>query len=173
MKRYKILTLLVLLGGVAGIAYVAMSAEKFYESKGNSIDEAIPFEYNFSFNGDPLGHFEEWCEENNGLWYPKGTDCDYLTEEAGKKAKVDLDDRKNTPVGGKKALAICQTVDIPCPENPEFEGKYSLHDGRTFIHQYKSDEHYTFYFDENDIGLFYKICVENKDECTEYKKIVN
>lgn len=140
------------------------------------VDQKIPFElltfeHSFSFNGDPLGHIEEWCEDNNGLWFPRTDSCKYLTEEAGRKAKADFKDRENPPVGGKKALAICQKVDIPCPENPEFEGHYSLHDGRTVIHQYKYDEHYVFYFDEIDKELFYKLCIEDKDECTEYKKI--
>ncbi len=139
-------------------------------------DPKIPFEYlkfehSFSTSGDSLGHWEEWCEDNNGLWFPRNNDCKYLTEESGKKAKADLDDRKNTKVGGKKALAICEIVDIPCPENPEFEGHYSLSSGRTYIHQYKSDEHYTFYFDEIDKELFYRICLMDADECTEYKKI--
>ena len=133
--------------------------------------EHLTFEYGFSWGDDPLGNLEEWCEDNNGLWFPKNTSCKYLTDEAGEKAKADLDDRRNPPVGGKIALAICQTVDIPCPEDPEFEGHYKLYSGRTYIHQYKSGEHYTFYFDQIDKELFYKLCIEKNTECTEYKKI--
>jgi hypothetical protein len=140
------------------------------------VDQKIPFElltfeHGFSWNGDPLGNIEEWCDDNNGLWFPKNTSCKYLTDEAGRKATADLDDKENPPVGGKKALAICQTVDIPCPDDPEFDGHYNLQSGRTFIHQYKFDEHYTFYFDEIDKELFYRICVIDTDECTQYKKI--
>ncbi len=133
--------------------------------------ELLTFEHSFSTNDDSLGNWEEWCDDNNGLWFPRTDSCKYLTDEAGEKAKADLDDRKNTPVGGKKALAICQTVDIPCPENPEFKGHYSLSSGKTFVNQYKSGDRYTFYFNENDMELFYKICIEKDDECTEYKKI--
>jgi len=41
MKWYGILAFLILIGGLAGVVYLGMNTEKFYENKGNSIEETI------------------------------------------------------------------------------------------------------------------------------------
>lgn len=149
--------------------YEDVTYQRIFDEKVIECTILTPFEWGFAFGEDPLGHYAEWCLDNNGFWNPKTIDCDFITEEAGQKANADLDARGTVKVGGIKAQIICEIVDIPCPKDVEFTGAYLLYFGKTYIHQWKQQTHFTFYFDEDDPTFYYKVCDDTTYDCSEYE----
>jgi len=122
--------------------------------------EHLKFQYTLSPSDDSLGHYEEWCEDNNGLWFPRNNDCKYLTEEAGEKAKTDLESRETIKVSGSVAQRICEIINFSCPENPEFDGSYNLSSGKTHVNLYNQGTQFTFRLIDDTFS--YKISTESK-----------
>lgn len=139
----------------------------------------VRYDYSHSFSDDPSGKLKEWCIENNGNWDIDDVQCGFTNKVQSMKADTDLESRTNGKVTGLHAKAICNIVQIPCPDNPEFNGSYSMNLARTYVTQYKYQVQYTFYFDDDDLDkLAYRICDTEHydkydDDCQWQKVYVN
>ncbi len=127
----------------------------------------VPFEYlkfvwGYGTNEDPLGEIKKWCEDNRGLWFPNNNDCKFIHDIDAKKAKADLESRENIKVTGNVANRICEIINFPCLEPPEFNGGYSLWSGKTFVNLYNQGMQYHFRLINDTMS--YKICTEDKCE---------
>lgn len=122
--------------------------------------ERITFQWSYGASDDPLGEIEEWCEDNGGLWFPNNNDCKFIHNIDAKKAKADLESRKNIKVSGSTAQRICEIINFPCLEPPEFNGKRSLSSDTTFVNLFNQGTKYNFRLINDTFS--YKISTESK-----------
>lgn len=81
-----------------------------------------------AFPEDLLGNYQKWCEGNNGVWYDDRR-CGFINEDEQRDAYIALEELQKKKMGGKYGEAICTILQIPCPENTEFIGDYSMTTG--------------------------------------------
>lgn len=109
-----------------------------------------------------------WCLDNDGAWDGEDSFCGFKTQVQSMKANANLDDIRDGPdnLPDKYNQAICDIMEIKCPDNPDFNASYSMELGRTYVNQYKYETQYTFYYDYTDPNdLTYRICeTENSDK---------
>lgn len=74
---------------------------------------------------------KNWCTSNNGVWF-ETTECKWKNKEDRRNAFDNYKLNEVTVISDKLANQICDTMDIPCPENVTFEGYRLLKTGEIF-----------------------------------------
>ena len=74
---------------------------------------------------------KKWCVENNGTWF-EPDECRWTDRQEHYDASDNYILNEAAVISGKLANQICDTMNMPCPENVTFKGDHLLKTGEIF-----------------------------------------
>ncbi len=130
MKNSRVAIIMMIAGVTTGLAYTITSLDS------NSI-ETQPTEWAgstvLSIDADDWDaeFTKKWCVENNGVWF-EPNECKWADRQEHYDAWDNYKLNESAVISGKLANQICDTMDMPCPENVTFKGSQLLKTGEIF-----------------------------------------
>lgn len=112
---------------IAGLTYLATTFEDNPFEMQSTEWEGI---HTLSDDADEwdIKFHKEWCVSNNGVWF-EPNECRWDDEQERRVALGNLKFQEIVEISGRFANQICDTMDIPCPENVTFEGVQDIKTG--------------------------------------------
>lgn len=113
-------------GAIAGLTYVTTMYEDNLEAQSaewagihGPLTGADEWDIEFHKN---------WCTSNNGVWF-ETTECKWKDVQDRRNAFDNYKLTQAVVISGELAEQICDTMEIPCPENVTFDGSQTIKTG--------------------------------------------
>ena len=109
-----------------------------------------------TFPSDKYGHYQTWCESNQGAWFENTIECKFEYEKDHTNAMLDLNYIQNEKytMPEKYVLPMCHLLEITCIDGLQFQGYFDFY-----------TNYLTYDYDSNKVDFSFRLM----DDVLEYK----
>ncbi|MCH9659236.1 beta-lactamase family protein [archaeon] len=127
--------LLITSAGLSAVIIIVILLIAFTQIEGTQLEKME------TFPSDKYGHYQTWCESNQGEWFDDTIECKFEHEKDHAKAMMDLDyiQHEKYTIPEKYVLDMCHLLGITCMDGLQFQGYFDFY-SNYLTYDYQSDK---------------------------------